>query len=89
MVRQDIIAAMAEKTGKSEYEAKEMLEAMIDIMTESLQNGEEVILRGFGAFKVKMRAPRTVCNISTHEHYKIGCRKRVTFEPGTDLKKID
>lgn len=77
---------MAEKTGKSEYEARVMLEAMVSTVTESLQKGEDVVLRGFGSFKVKTRAPRMVRNIHTQELYMIGKQRRVSFEPGKDLQ---
>lgn len=77
---------MAEITGKTEYETRVMLDAAISTMKESLQRGEEITLRGFGTFKIKTRAPKTVRNINTGEQYVIGVTRRVVFEPGKDLK---
>jgi len=77
---------MAEKTGKTEYEARILLDAAIDTIKESIARGENVIMRGFGSFKVKTRAPRMVRNIHTQELYKIGKQRRVSFEPGKDLQ---
>ena len=86
MVRQDIIGSMAAATGKSEYEAKQMLEAAIEAMTQALQKGEEVVLRGFGTFKVKTRAPKLVRNINTGEEYYTPSTKKVVFEAGKNIQ---
>lgn len=86
MTKQEITMRMAEITGKTEYETRVMLDAAISTMKESLQRGEEITLRGFGTFKIKTRAPKTVRNINTGEQYVIGVTRRVVFEPGKDLK---
>lgn len=86
MTKQEITMRMSEITGKTEYETRVMLDAAISTMKESLQRGEEITLRGFGTFKIKTRAPKTVRNINTGEQYVIGVTRRVVFEPGKDLK---
>jgi len=77
---------MAFNTGRSEYEAKQMLEAALEAITLSLQNGEEVTLRGFGSFKIKTRAPKLVRNINTGESFYTQSQRRVVFEPSKELK---
>ena len=88
MIKQDIIDAVVTRTRLSEVDAKAMVEAAVEAVKEALQNGEEVALRGFGTFKVKIRAPKSVRDMNTGEQYTIPSKRRVVFEPGKDLKEI-
>lgn len=85
MIRQELIQRIAERTGQADYNVKVMFEAMLGVITETLQEGEPVIIRGFGTFKVRTYAPRMGRNINTGEPYVIGKKRRVSFEPGKDL----
>ena len=85
MIRQELIQRIAERTGQADYNVKVMFEAMLGVIKETLHEGDSVIIRGFGTFKVKTCAPRAVRNINTGEQYVIGKKTRVQFEPGKDL----
>ncbi len=54
--------AIAEKVGVSKKEAEDMVNAFLEIVTTTLQNGDDVVLTGFGAFSAKQRAARTGVN---------------------------
>lgn len=68
-------------------EAKEMVDAILDSMTEELADGGEVILRGFGHFTVRKRAERTGRNPRTGEKLVIPAHNAVHFSPGSELKE--
>lgn len=85
MIKADIVSRVAQNARMSDYEAKIAVEATIDVIQTALQNGESVMLRGFGVFKIKVRAPKSVRDINNGQQYKIGCRKRVVFQPGNNL----
>lgn len=87
MFKQDIITRIAEKTGKSEYEARMFLEAYIQTVAECMKRDEEVVVRGFGTFKVKYKGPKMVANIHTGEKILVGRTKRVVFEASKSLKQ--
>jgi len=53
---------IAEKIGVSKKEAEDMVNAFLEIVTVTLQNGDDVVLTGFGAFSAKQRAARTGVN---------------------------
>lgn len=61
---------------------------LIEIMSESLANGERIEIRGFGTFTNHYRKPRTVRNPKTGE---VGIHKPGKyvphFKPGKDLKR--
>lgn len=79
MIKQELIEAVAAKTGANEYETRKAIEATLDTIKEALTSGEDVTLRGFGTFKVKTRAPKSVRNINTGEQYTIASTRRVVF----------
>ncbi len=53
---------IAEKVGMVKKEAESMVEAFTIIVTETLKNGGEVTIAGFGAFSPKTRAGRVGVN---------------------------
>ncbi len=58
----ELINQIAEKVGVSKKQAEDMLEAVISIVTNTLKEGGEVTIAGFGAFMAKTRAARMGVN---------------------------
>ena len=58
MNKTELIAAVAERAELSKKDAEAAISAAIDVITESLRQGEKVQLVGFGSFEVKTRAER-------------------------------
>ena len=54
--------AIADKVGVAKKEAESMVEAFTQIVTQTLQQGGEVNIAGFGAFMAKTRKGRTGVN---------------------------
>jgi DNA-binding protein HU-beta len=55
MNKNELIEAMAEKTGSSKAEANRAVTALTDIISEALENGDSISLIGFGTFEVRER----------------------------------
>lgn len=85
MVKQEIIAKVAERTNMSEYEARMAVESTIEAIKDVLLTGENVIFRGFGTFKVVRRAPKKVRDINNGIQFSIASKRRVVFKPGNTL----
>lgn len=62
MNKAELAQALAEKLNVSKRETEDMLNSFVEIVTENLKKGDEVVLTGFGAFSVKKRAARTGVN---------------------------
>lgn len=62
MNKAQLAQAIAEKVGVSKKEAEDMVNAFVELVTTTLQKGEEVVLTGFGAFSAKQRAARVGVN---------------------------
>ena len=53
-----LIEKLAKKMGISRKEAEAMVELFTEIVTETLQNGDEVTISGFGTFLPRFRSAR-------------------------------
>lgn len=62
------------------------LEALLEAIEESLGQGGEVRLPGFGSFYVRNTSLRKAYNISTGEKMEIPAMRRPGFRPATALK---
>lgn len=87
MNKAELSQVLAEKTNISKREAEDMLNTLLSVITETLKNGGEVILTGFGAFSVKQRAARTGVNPQNPtEKIQIPAVKVPKFKAGKALK---
>ena len=86
MNKKELIAAIAEKTELSKKDAEKALTAMIDAISEELEEGNKVQLIGFGSFEVKTRAARTAFNPQTKQPIELAESKYPTFKAGKALK---
>ena len=64
MTKADIVNEIAKTTGIDKVAVLETVEKFMDVVKDSLANGENVYLRGFGSFIVKTRSEKTARNIS-------------------------
>ena len=62
MNKAELSQVLSEKQNVSKKEAEDMINAITDVITETLKKGEEVVLTGFGAFSAKQRAARVGVN---------------------------
>ncbi len=85
MNKTELIQAIAEKTGKSQKEAKAFLDAFTSTVTETLKQGGKVALIGFGTFDVQQVPARTGRNPRTGEPLKIQAKRKPRFKAGADL----
>jgi len=85
MTKQQLIEKVAAKTelGKSEVEIA--VDAVLELIAESLQSNERVDLRGFGSFVVKERKGRQGRNPRTGETLTIAAKRDASFRPGKEL----
>lgn len=86
MNKNDLVAAMANKTGLSKKDAELALTAAMDAITEALVSGDRVQLVGFGTFDTKFREARVGRNPSSGEALEIAAARIPQFKPGKALK---
>ena len=88
MKKQDFIKAVAANVGMSQDAVSKVLSSMVDTITSELKKGGDVVLTGFGSFKVTNRAARNWVNPkNTAEKIKIPAMKSPSFKAGKTLKE--
>lgn len=87
MQKTDFIRAVAEKSGVSQKEAALVVNAMFDVVTETLKRGEKVTLTGFGTFEVRERQAREGVNPQTRQKIQIAATKTPGFSASSTLKE--
>lgn len=88
MNKSDLIAAVAAKTGETKKNAEASINALIDVIAESLKDGEKIQVVGFGSFEVRERAERKGRNPQTGKEMKIAAKKAPVFKAGKALKDL-
>lgn len=83
----ELINQIADKVGVNKKQAEDMVEAFVNIVTTTLQQGNEVTIAGFGAFMAKTRAPRMGVNPqSPDQKIQIPAVTVPKFKAGKGLK---
>lgn len=86
MNKNELITAMAEKAELSKKDAEKALTAFVDIIKDTLSNGDKLTITGFGSFEVVERAERQGRNPATGEAITIAASKSPKFKASKTLK---
>ncbi len=86
MNKNDLVAAVASKTGLSKSDAAKAVDGITASITSALQSGTEVRLVGFGTFSIRHRNATTGRNPRTGERIEISARNVPKFKSGKALK---
>jgi DNA-binding protein HU-beta len=86
MNKQELVDAIAVKTGASKAVAADTLDALISAITTAVTKGDTVQLIGFGSFSTGARAARVGRNPATGAEIQIPAAKTVKFTAGKAFK---
>ena len=81
MTKAEIVANISNKLGIEKVDVQLTVESLMQEIIGSLENGENVYLRGFGSFIVKKRAEKTARNIQKNITIKIPAHNIPAFKP--------
>lgn len=81
MTKAEIVAEIANKIGIEKVAVQATVEAFMEAVKNSLAQGDNVYLRGFGSFIVKKRAEKTGRNISKNTTLIIPAHHIPSFKP--------
>jgi DNA-binding protein HU-beta len=81
MTKADVVNEIADRTGIEKAEVQTTVEAFMNVIKGSLENGENVYLRGFGSFVIKKRAKKTGRNILKNTTIEIPAHNIPSFKP--------
>lgn len=81
MTKADLVANISDSTGMEKGDVQAVIESFMEEVKTSLENNENVYLRGFGSFVVRKRAEKTGRNISKNTTIKIPAHNIPAFKP--------
>jgi DNA-binding protein HU-beta len=86
MNKQAIIEEVHKVLEGTKVQAEKVVDTIFDSITNSLKEGEEVSVAGFGIFSAKMRAARTARNPRTGEPIDVPAMRVPKFRASKSLK---
>lgn len=86
LTKADMALVLYEEVGLNKREAKEFVDAFFESIRQTLQNGQQVKLSGFGNFDLRDKSERPGRNPKTGIEIPISARRVVTFRPGQKLR---
>ncbi len=86
MNKNELAAAVAEKTGLGKGEASNAVDAVLAVITDTLKSGGDVRLLGFGNFVSQQRAASTGRNPLSGQPVEIPAKRVPKFTAGKALK---
>ena len=86
MNKSELLVAMAARSGLSRVDAGKALAAFCDVVGETLKQGDEVQITGFGSFGVSERSARIGRNPQTGATLRIAALRAPKFKAGKALK---
>ncbi|MBI5185917.1 MAG: integration host factor subunit alpha [Nitrospinae bacterium] len=86
MVKTSIVDYIYEKIGHPRKLAAISVEEIINSIKETLANGENIQIVGFGRFNLRKKNERTGRDPATGEEITISARQVLTFKPSRQLK---
>ncbi|MBN1987426.1 MAG: integration host factor subunit beta [Prolixibacteraceae bacterium] len=81
MTKADIVNEISKNTGIEKVTVQKTVEAFMETVKDSLVEGKNVYLRGFGSYVVKKRAEKTARNISKNTTIIIPAHNIPSFKP--------
>ena len=84
---QELIKALAEQSGLTQAQVRDLLGKFLDGITDTLLLCGEIRIGRFGTFEVKMRRARTGRNPRTGEKLTIPPRAAVVFRPAAEMRE--
>ncbi|PWG18212.1 integration host factor subunit alpha [Salibaculum griseiflavum] len=86
LTRMDLAEAVHEEVGLSRNESADLVESVLQHMSDALVRGENVKISSFGTFSIRDKAARMGRNPKTGEEVPISPRRVLSFRPSHLMK---
>ncbi len=88
LTKRDMVIRISEETGFTQQEVLSVIQKTLDIITESLADQQDVELRNFGVFELRLTKPRVGRNPKKPEvNFAIPARAIVKFKAGKVMRE--
>jgi integration host factor subunit beta len=87
VTKKDMAKAIADEMALTQTQVLEIVQRVLDGITETLVTEGRIELRNFGVFEVRKRKPRQARNPRTGEKVHVPEKMVVTFKPGREMEE--
>ena len=87
MNKQELVSAIAQKSGATKKSVDRVISTFTEVVQQTLVDGGEIVLVGFGVFEPRSRKERTGSNPKTGEQILIPAKTVVGFSVGKQLRE--
>ena len=87
LTKAQIAEAIQDESGFTRKKSSELVETLLEIIKQTLANGEDVMISGFGKFCVNEKSARKGRNPATDEEMTLPARRVVTFKCSGKLRE--
>lgn len=87
MNNKEYIAELAQQSGYTQTDTQKMVAAVIEQMGNQFDEGDSVLIPGFGAFEVKKRLERVIVNPGTQQRMLVPPKLVLGFRPVDAIKE--
>jgi integration host factor subunit alpha len=87
LTKEKIIDSVYNQVGLSKNQSRRVIESLLEIIKQTLEKGDSLLVSGFGKVVVKRKAARRGRNPQTKKDLKLRARKVVVFRTSGVLRK--
>jgi integration host factor subunit alpha len=87
LTKDKLITRLQTQVGLEKQESRQIVEGLLGIMKDTLTQGEELLISGFGKFSVRKKKARRGRNPQTKESLTLRPRKVLVFRASGVLRK--
>lgn len=88
LTKRDLVVKISNQTGLTQQQVFDVLQMTLDGITDSLAHGQDVEIRNFGVFEVRLSKQRVGRNPNVPgSSFTIPARATVKFKPGKVMKQ--
>ncbi len=87
MNNKNFIAELSSRLGMSNDDAQMLVYSLVDVINEAFQEGDAVVVNGFGTFEVKKRMERVILSPTTKKRMLVPPKLVLGFKPAASMKE--
>ena len=86
MNNKEFINALAARTEKSQKSTKLLIDSLVELLADTLEEGDTLNVQSFGAFEVKKKKERIIVNPSSKQRQLVPPKLAISFKPSNAMK---
>lgn len=87
MNNKEFTAELSKRLGYTQKDTSELISSMLSFMTEQLEEGNGIVIQGFGSFEVKKKIERISVSPTTKQRMLVPPKLVLTYKPSIALKE--